>query len=68
SERKYNCLAQRKVISWSASGGIDYTLRASRSFADAVLHEWVMTGKQDPARLDLPSLYAIKDTPASASP
>ncbi|HDU2922673.1 TPA: MoaD/ThiS family protein [Klebsiella pneumoniae] len=62
SERKYNCLAQRKVISWSASGGIDYTLRASRSFADAVLHEWVMTGKQDPARLDLPSLYAIKDS------
>lgn len=62
SERKYNCLAQRKVISWSPSSGIDYTLRASRSFADAVLHEWVMTGKQDPARLDLPSLYAIKDT------
>lgn len=62
SERKYNCLAQRKVISWSPSSGIDYTLRASRLFADAVLHEWVMTGKQDPARLDLPSLYAIKDT------
>ncbi|HEY4467327.1 MAG TPA: host specificity factor TipJ family phage tail protein [Klebsiella sp.] len=62
SDRKYNCLAQRKIISWSAAGGIDYTLRASRSFADAVLHEWVMTGKQDPARLDLPSLYAIQDS------
>lgn len=62
SDRKYNCLTQRKVISWTSAGGIDYTLRASRSFADAVLHEWVMIGKQDPARLDLPSLYAIKDS------
>lgn len=62
SERKYNCLAQRRVISWTPAGGIDYTLRASRSFADAVLHEWVMIGKQDPSRLDLTSLYAIADS------
>ncbi|WP_142501255.1 host specificity factor TipJ family phage tail protein [Klebsiella sp. 2680] len=62
TDRKYNCLVQRKVISWSAEGGIDYTLRASRSFADAVLHEWVVIGKQDPERMDLPSLYAISDS------
>ncbi|WP_416413790.1 host specificity factor TipJ family phage tail protein [Pantoea sp. App145] len=62
SERKYNCLVQRKVISWSADGGIDYTLRSSRSFADAVLHEWVVIGKQDPARLDLASLYSIEQS------
>lgn len=59
TDRKYNCLAQRRVISWSAAGGVDYTLRASRSFADAVLHEWVMISKQSPDRLDLSSLYAI---------
>ena len=58
TERKYNCLAQRKVISWSA-GVIDYTLRASRSFADAVLHEWVVIGKQSPERLDIAALYSI---------
>ncbi|HBQ6299415.1 TPA: MoaD/ThiS family protein, partial [Klebsiella pneumoniae] len=61
SDRKYNCLVQRKVISWTSSG-IDFALRPSRSFADAVLHEWVIIGKQDPSRLDLPSLYAIKDS------
>lgn len=62
TDPRYNCLAMRKTISWSATGGIDYTLRASRSFADAVLHEWVMVGKQDPALLDLPALYAIKES------
>lgn len=59
TDPKYNCLAHRKTIGWTPGGGIDYTLRTSRSFADAVLNEWVMIGKQDPGRLDLASLYAI---------
>ncbi|MBS0854936.1 MULTISPECIES: host specificity factor TipJ family phage tail protein [unclassified Tatumella] len=58
-DRKYNCLAERMVISWTTSGGIDYTLRPSRSFADAVLHEWVVTGNQDASRLDIATLYEI---------
>ncbi len=66
TERKYNCLAQRRVISWTPGGGIDSTLRASRSFADAVLHEWVMIGKQDPARLDLAALYTIEQSLSDA--
>ncbi|MDI7502865.1 host specificity factor TipJ family phage tail protein [Cronobacter dublinensis] len=62
-DRKYNLLAQRLVISYNRStGAVDYTLRASRSFADAVLHEWVMVAKQDIKRLDLPTLYAIADS------
>ncbi|HCT7629349.1 TPA: MoaD/ThiS family protein [Citrobacter koseri] len=62
-ERKYNLLAQRRVISYNrTTGEVDYTLRASRSFADAVLHEWVMVAKQDVNRLDLPTLYAIADS------
>lgn len=61
-DRKYNLLAQRLVISYNRiNGSIDYALRASRSFADAVLHEWVMVAKQDVNRLDLPTLYAIAD-------
>lgn len=61
SDLKYNCLAQRRVISWTAAGGIDFTLRPSRSFADAVLHEWVVVSKQDAGWLDIPTLYAIAD-------
>ena len=61
-DRKYNLLAQRLVISYNrTTGAVDYTLRASRSFADAVLHEWVMVAKQDVNRIDLPTLYAIAD-------
>lgn len=62
TDRKYNCLVQRKVISWTAAGGIDYTLRKSRSFADAVLHEWVVVAGQDASRLDIATLYAINDS------
>lgn len=59
-ERKYNLLATRHTISYNTTTQeIDYTLRASRSFADAVLHEWVMVAKQDPNQLDLPALYDI---------
>ncbi|WP_220703735.1 host specificity factor TipJ family phage tail protein [Citrobacter braakii] len=61
-DRKYNLLANRLVISYNRTTGlVDPTLRASRSFADAVLHEWVMVAKQDVNRLDLPTLYAIAD-------
>lgn len=62
-ERKYNLLAQRLVISYNRSTGtIDYTLRPSRSFADAVLHEWLMVAKQDISRIDLPTLYSIANS------
>jgi len=61
-EQKYNMLAQRNTISYNReTGAIDYTLRASRSFADAVLHEWVMVGKQDVSRLDVAALYSYFD-------
>lgn len=62
-EQKYNLVAQRMVISYNQSTGeIDYTLRASRSFADAVLHEWLVVGKQDASRLDIAALYAISSS------
>ncbi len=62
-EQKYNMLAQRHTISYDrTTGGVDYTLRPSRSFADAILHEWVVVGKQDVASIDVAALYAIADS------
>ncbi|HBW0040678.1 TPA: MoaD/ThiS family protein [Klebsiella aerogenes] len=62
-EQKYNMLAQRHTISYDrTTGQIDYTLRPSRSFADAALHEWVIIGKQDVASIDAATLYAIADS------
>lgn len=62
-DRKYNLLATRHVISFNPSTGlIDYTERPSRSFADAILHEWVVVSKQDADRLDLQTLYSISSS------
>jgi hypothetical protein len=62
-EQKYNMLAQRHTISYDrTTGQVDYTLRPSRSFADAILHEWVVVGKQDISSLDVTALYAIADS------
>jgi hypothetical protein len=56
-------LAQRHTISYDrATGQIDYTLRPSRSFADAALHEWIVIGKQDISSIDVATLYAIADS------
>lgn len=62
-EQKYNMLAQRHTISYdSTTGQIDYSLSPSRSFADAVLHDWVVVGKQDAGRLDIAALYGIAES------
>lgn len=62
-EQKYNMIAARNVISYNrATGQVDYNLRVSNSFADAVLHEWLIVGKQDLSRLDVTALYAIYDS------
>ena len=62
-EQKYNLLAMRNVISYNTSTGqVDYTLRASRRFADAVLHEWLIVSKQELSRLDVGTLYSIQQS------
>ncbi|MGR7332638.1 host specificity factor TipJ family phage tail protein [Klebsiella aerogenes] len=62
-EQKYNMLVQRHTISYDrTTGQIDYTLRPSRSFADAALHEWIVIGKQDVSSIDVATLYAIADS------
>lgn len=59
-ELKFNVEATRKTITYNYdTKEIDYNIKPSRSFADAVLHQFVSVYRRDPQQLDLDSLYQI---------
>ncbi|EOX3278249.1 host specificity factor TipJ family phage tail protein [Escherichia coli] len=62
-DRKYNALVTRQTISYNlTTQSVDYTLRASRSFADAVAHTWLIMGEQPVSSIDLYGLYSIAES------
>ncbi|ORJ47840.1 phage tail protein [Kluyvera intermedia] len=62
-ERKYNAIVTRHTISYSMdTQAVDYTLRPSRSFADAVAHTWLIIGEQPESSIDLYGLYSIVES------
>lgn len=61
-ERKYNALVTRHTITYDmATQAVDYTLRPSQSFADAVAHTWLVMGAQPESSIDLYGLYSIAE-------
>ncbi|MBK5145417.1 MoaD/ThiS family protein [Budviciaceae bacterium BWR-B9] len=61
-ERKYNALITRHTISYNLSTQtVDYALRPSRKFADAVLHTWIAIGGQPVSSIDAYGLYQIQE-------
>lgn len=62
-DRKYNALVTRHTISYDLdTQTVDYNLRASRSFADAVAHTWLVMGAQEESSIDLYGLYSIAES------
>lgn len=62
SANKVNIPFTRKTITYNTTTGeVDYTIAARTTFADALLHEYVIIHKRSPSELDLDSLYEISN-------
>lgn len=64
---KFNCIAERKVITVNSDGTIINTLSKSRRICDSVAHHMIVDGSVSPSKIDLKGLVDIQNsiTPAS---
>lgn len=64
---KFNCIAERKVITVNADGTINNTLAKSRRICDSVAHHMIIDGSVSPSKIDLKGLVDIQNsiTPAN---
>ena len=64
---KFNCIAERKVITVNGDGTINNTLTKSRRICDSVAHHMIIDGSVSPSKIDLKGLVDIQNsiTPAS---
>lgn len=64
---KFNCIAERKVISVNSDGTINNTLTKSRRICDSVAHHMIVDGSVSQSKIDLKGLVDIQSsiTPAS---
>ena len=66
-QMKFNCIAERKVISVNSDGTINNTPTKSRRICDSVAHHMIVDGSVSPSKVDLKGLVEIQNsiTPAS---
>ena len=64
---KFNCIAERKVISVNSDGTVNNTLTKSRRICDSVAHHMIVDGNVPASKIDLAGLVAVQNaiTPAS---
>lgn len=63
---KFNCIAERKVITVNGDGTINSALTKSRRICDSVAHHMIVDGSVSPSKIDLKGLVDIQNaiTPA----
>ncbi|MGL5565561.1 MAG: host specificity factor TipJ family phage tail protein [Plesiomonas sp.] len=59
---KFNCIAERKVISVNSDGTINNTLAKSRRICDSVAHHMIIDGNVSPSKIDLKGLVDIQNS------
>lgn len=61
-QMKFNCIAERKVITVNSDGTTNNSLTKSRRICDSVAHHMIVDGSVSPSKIDLKGLVDIQNT------